>query len=126
MFFLGRVLLPAEMELDLILSPVPKKSPDTLYLSTSHLQKEQLPPFGTLWVMIFVFIPVHLVMNILQLNQHFFWRHHEKWFSWFAAACREALVAFMTVVLQISGVSEDSEKHGGSSLEGREASDLCG
>ncbi|XP_037535958.1 protein shortage in chiasmata 1 ortholog [Nematolebias whitei] len=46
--FSGRVLLPAEMELDLILSPIPKTSPNTFYLSTSHLQEEQLPPFGTI------------------------------------------------------------------------------
>ncbi|XP_051807077.1 protein shortage in chiasmata 1 ortholog [Acanthochromis polyacanthus] len=41
----GRAWLPTEMELDLTLSPTPKKSQTYIYLSTSDLQEEEMSPF---------------------------------------------------------------------------------
>ncbi|KAM4579444.1 protein shortage in chiasmata 1 ortholog [Fundulus diaphanus] len=43
---IGEVVSPAGAELDVILSPTPKKNTDHISLSTSHLQEEELPPFG--------------------------------------------------------------------------------
>uniref|UniRef100_A0A3Q2Q856 Shortage in chiasmata 1 n=1 Tax=Fundulus heteroclitus TaxID=8078 RepID=A0A3Q2Q856_FUNHE len=42
----GEVVSPAGAELDVILSPTPKKNTDHISLSTAHLQEEELPPFG--------------------------------------------------------------------------------
>ncbi|XP_017267688.1 protein shortage in chiasmata 1 ortholog isoform X2 [Kryptolebias marmoratus] len=46
--FSGHVLPPAEIELDLILSPIPKRSLNAFCLSSSHLQEEDLYPCGTM------------------------------------------------------------------------------
>ncbi|XP_047236177.1 protein shortage in chiasmata 1 ortholog isoform X3 [Girardinichthys multiradiatus] len=48
---LGNAVSPARTELDLILSPIPKKKQAQIDLSTSHLQKEVLSPFSPISLM---------------------------------------------------------------------------
>lgn len=40
---------PAGTELDLILSPIPKQKQAYINMSTSHLQREELPPLSPMW-----------------------------------------------------------------------------